>query len=179
MNTHRRVFGTLALGIAIISLATLSAAHTAMAQSQGEDSRVRDGRTSAAGKLDHSKDDSISNGAGMVIRMMSSQLFFPCYGGTRYGGALQFTGHFEHQPNGGYYYSSASGTHKGCLRGPTSADFDLHLQKWNGSAWVIVASSMHVGSTEDISTFGIPGYYRWKIYSFNGSGSYNFWRVSP
>src|SRR5215212_4546497 len=63
-----------------------------------------------------------------------------CSGGTLYTGSLSGTGASNYQPNGTYYYSSVSGTHKGCLVGPTSgADFDLFLLKWNGSAWVIVA----------------------------------------
>ena len=103
-----------------------------------------------------------------------------CAGGTLYTGTLSFTGDFDYHPNGSYYFSSVSGTHKGCLRGPTSgADFDLYLQKWNGSSWVIVASSESVTSNEDISYFGSSGYYFWQIYSYSGSGSYNFWRVSP
>jgi subtilisin family serine protease len=53
-----------------------------------------------------------------------------CSGGTLYTGSLSFTGDFDYHPNGTYYYSSVSGTHKGCLVGPTSgADFDLYLQK--------------------------------------------------
>ncbi len=57
-----------------------------------------------------------------------------CTGGTLYTGTLSFTGDFDYHPNGSYYFSSVSGTHKGCLVGPTSgADFDLYLQKWNGS----------------------------------------------
>ena len=43
------------------------------------------------------------------------------------------SGGSAYQPNGSYYYSSASGTHRGCLDGPTGTDFDLYLQKWNGS----------------------------------------------
>jgi subtilisin family serine protease len=103
-----------------------------------------------------------------------------CAGGTLYTGSLGFTGDFNYQPNGSYYFSSISGSHKGCLRGPTSgADFDLYLQKWNGSAWLIVARSESTTSSEDISYAGTSGYYRWQIYSYSGSGSYNFWRVSP
>ena len=103
-----------------------------------------------------------------------------CTGGTLYTGTLSFTGDFDYQPNGSYYFSSVSGTHKGCLVGPASgADFDLYLQKWNGSAWIIVASSESVTSNETISYSGTSGYYRWEIYSFSGSGNYNFWRLSP
>lgn len=104
---------------------------------------------------------------------------FPCDGGPRYYGNLSFSGDLDYQPNGSYYYSSSSGLHKGCLVGPTTADFDLHLQKWNGSAWVIIASSENEHSTEFISTLGFPGFYRWQIYSYDGFGSYTFWRLAP
>ncbi len=103
-----------------------------------------------------------------------------CTGGTLYTGTLSFTGDFDYHPNGSYYFSSVSGTHKGCLVGPASdADFDLYLQKWNGSAWIVVASSESVTSNETISYFGTSGYYRWQIYSYSGSGNYNFWRLAP
>ena len=103
-----------------------------------------------------------------------------CVGGTLYTGTLSFTGDFDYHPNGSYYFSSVSGTHKGCLVGPTSgADFDLYLQKWNGSAWIIVASSESVTASETVSYSGSSGYYRWQIYSYSGSGGYNFWRLSP
>jgi subtilisin family serine protease len=103
-----------------------------------------------------------------------------CTGGTLYTGSLSFTGDYDYHPNGSYYFSGVSGTHKGCLVGPTSgADFDLYLQKWNGSTWVIVASSESVTSNETISYSGTSGYYRFQVYSYSGSGSYNFWRLSP
>jgi aqualysin 1 len=103
-----------------------------------------------------------------------------CAGGTLYTGSLSFTGDFDYHPNGTYYYSGVSGAHKGCLVGPTSgADFDLYLQKWNGSAWVIVARSESTTSNETISYTGTSGYYRWQIYSYSGSGNYNFWLLHP
>ncbi|MGH9971146.1 MAG: S8 family peptidase [Pyrinomonadaceae bacterium] len=103
-----------------------------------------------------------------------------CNGGTLYTGTLSFTGDFDYHPNGSYYFSSVSGTHKGCLVGPASgADFDLYLQKWNGSTWVTVASSESITSNETISYSGTSGYYRWQIYSYSGSGNYNFWRLAP
>jgi subtilisin family serine protease len=103
-----------------------------------------------------------------------------CSGGTLYTGSLSFTGDFDYHPNGSYYFSSTSGTHKGCLVGPTSgADFDLYLQKWNGSSWIIVASSESVTSNETISYFGSAGYYRWQVYSYSGSGSYKLWLLHP
>ncbi|HEX8146362.1 MAG TPA: S8 family peptidase [Pyrinomonadaceae bacterium] len=102
-----------------------------------------------------------------------------CTGGTQYAGSLSFAGDYDYQPNGTYYYSSVSGTHKGCLVGPSGADFDLYLQKWNGSAWVIVARSESATSSETISYSGTSGYYMWQVYSYSGSGSYNFWTLHP
>ncbi|HEX8476434.1 MAG TPA: S8 family peptidase [Pyrinomonadaceae bacterium] len=104
----------------------------------------------------------------------------PCTNCTLYTGSLGFTGDYDYHPNGTYYYSSVSGTHKGWLRGPTSgADFDLYLQKWNGSAWVIVARGETATSNEDVTYSGTAGYYQWQIYSYSGSGSYNFWIQKP
>jgi aqualysin 1 len=102
-----------------------------------------------------------------------------CSGGTLYTGSLSGTGATGYQPNGTYYYSSVSGTHKGCLVGPSGTDFDLYLQKWNGSTWVTVASSTSSTSSETISYSGTAGYYTWQVYSYSGSGSYNFWTLHP
>ncbi len=104
----------------------------------------------------------------------------PCTGCEAYSGSLSGTGAYQYQPNGTYYYSSISGLHNGWLRGPTSgADFDLFLQKWNGSAWVIVARGETATSNEDVSYSGTAGYYMWQVYSYSGSGSYNFWMTRP
>jgi len=90
------------------------------------------------------------------------------------------TGSYQFQPNGTYYFSSVSGTHRGWLRGPTSgADFDLYLQKWNGSTWVTVASGTSSTSNEDIVYSGTSGYYTFKVYSYSGSGSYDLWIQHP
>jgi subtilisin family serine protease len=103
-----------------------------------------------------------------------------CAGGTQYTGSLSGTGATSYQPNGTYYFSSVSGTHKGCLVGPTSgADFDLYLQKWNGSTWVTVASGTSASASETISYTGTSGYYTWQVYSYSGSGSYNLWLLHP
>ncbi|HEV7893039.1 MAG TPA: S8 family peptidase [Pyrinomonadaceae bacterium] len=102
-----------------------------------------------------------------------------CAGGTQFTGSLSGTGATSYQPNGTYYFSSVSGTHKGCLVGPAGTDFDLYLQKWNGSTWVTVASSTSSTSNETISYSGTSGYYTWQVYSYSGSGSYNFWTLHP
>ncbi len=103
-----------------------------------------------------------------------------CAGGTLYTGTLSSTGSSNYQPGGTYYFSSVSGAHKGCLVGPTSgADFDLYLQRWNGSAWVTVASGESATANETISYNGTSAYYRWQVYSYSGSGNYNLWILHP
>jgi aqualysin 1 len=134
--------------------------------------------TSTAGRL-------TGIGTGSPNRLIYSLLTTesttaPCTSCTLYTGSLSGTGASQYQPNGSYYYSSVTGYHKGWLRGPTSgADFDLYLQKWNGSSWVIVARGETATSSEDVSYYGTAGYYRWHVYSYSGSGSYNLWLQNP
>jgi subtilisin family serine protease len=90
-----------------------------------------------------------------------------------YNGSLAGTGSAAYQPNGTYYYAAA-GTHTGCLRGPSGADFDLYLLRWNGSSWATVAQGTKAGSAEDVSYNGTAGYYTWRVESYSGSGSYTF-----
>jgi serine protease len=103
----------------------------------------------------------------------------PCTACQEYSGTLSGTADSDIQPNGTYYYSNLSGTHRGWLRGPANADFDLHLQKWNGFWWTTVARSESVTSEEQVAYSGTPGYYRWLVSSYNGSGSYSFWLQRP
>ena len=98
---------------------------------------------------------------------------------TSYSGSLSGTGASAYQPGGSYYYSSVSGTHTGALTGPSGADFDLYLQKWNGSSWSNVKSSEGSTSTENISYSGTSGYYRYRVYSYSGSGSYTLCITKP
>jgi aqualysin 1 len=88
-----------------------------------------------------------------------------------YTGTLSGTGDADVQPNGTYFLASA-GTHYGCLTGPSGADFDLALYRWNGSAWARVAVSQGTTSTESITYNGTAGYYYWRVYSYSGSGAY-------
>ena len=88
-----------------------------------------------------------------------------------YSGSLSGKGAYQYQPNG-TYFSSAGGTFKGCLRGPSGTDFDLYLMKWNGSAWATVAQGVTTSSSEDVSYVGTAGYYVWRVESYAGAGSY-------
>ncbi|CAN5689012.1 S8 family peptidase [soil metagenome] len=96
-----------------------------------------------------------------------------------YSGSLSGTGASNVHPNGTYFYTSRSGTHRGCLRGPSSADFDLYLFKWNGRSWVQVAAGTTSSSSENVAYSGTSGYYYWRVTSYSGSGSYQFGMQRP
>jgi serine protease len=113
------------------------------------------------------------------VTVSSSGGTAPCTSCELFSGNLSGTGDTDYQPNGSYYYSSVSGTHRGWLRGPASADFDLYLYRWNGFSWTIVARSESATSEEQIAYSGTPGYYRWRVHSYTGSGSYSFWLQRP
>ena len=100
-------------------------------------------------------------------------------GYTEYTGSLSGTGANAYEPGGSYYYSASSGTHSGILTGPAASDFDLYVQKWQGSSWSSKASSTSSSSNESIDYSGTSGYYRWRIYSYSGSGSYSFCLSNP
>ncbi|UBV42944.1 S8 family peptidase [Deinococcus taeanensis] len=89
---------------------------------------------------------------------------------TTYTGTVsQGTSSFKPGTSG---FSYAGGTLKGNLSGPSGTDFDLYLQKYNGSSWVDVASSTSGTSTEAINYAATSGTYRWEVYGYSGSGSY-------
>ncbi|HET6529105.1 MAG TPA: S1 family peptidase [Actinoplanes sp.] len=89
------------------------------------------------------------------------------------------SGGSAYQPNGSYYYSSASGAHRGCLDGPSGTDFDLYLQKWNGIGWSVVAQGASSAADETVSYNGTAGYYRWRVHAYSGSGSYALGYTNP
>jgi serine protease len=83
-------------------------------------------------------------------------------------------------PSTSGYVVGISGVHNGQLTGPASADFDLYLQKrGNGNRWNSVASSTGTTSTENINYNGTSGTYRWRVYSYSGSGSYRLCTSTP
>lgn len=89
-------------------------------------------------------------------------------------GSLSGSGAYAFHPGSNGYYDSAAGTHHACLSGPDGADFDLILQRWNGSTWVTVAQSISSGSSEEVTYNGSAGSYSWVVESYRGSGSYTF-----
>jgi streptogrisin C len=89
------------------------------------------------------------------------------------------SGGSAYQPGNSYYYSSASGSHRACLDGPTGTDFDLYLQKWSGSAWTAVASGTTPAADESVTYSGTAGYYRWRVHAYSGSGTYALGYTNP
>lgn len=70
------------------------------------------------------------------------------------------------------YVQAGTGVFTLQLSGPATADFDLYLYKWTGSAWSKVAASEGNTSSESISYNGTAGYYYAQVKSYSGSGSY-------
>jgi len=96
----------------------------------------------------------------------------PCTSCDLYSGTLSGGGDNDIQPDGSYY--AGNGSENGYLRS-SNGDFDLYLYKWSGYGWRQVASSTSANSNEDIEYSGSSGYYYWEIYSYSGSGSYDFY----
>jgi len=94
---------------------------------------------------------------------------------TNYIGTVGST---QYQPCGTYYWGNA-GNQIGALRGPAGSDFDLYLWRWNGTAWVQVASATTISTNENITYNGAAGWYLWGIYSYSGSGTYHFYYDHP
>ncbi|ANE42980.1 S8 family peptidase [Deinococcus puniceus] len=108
-----------------------------------------------------------------------NRLLFTGTGGTTpppTGTTTTYTGSVSNRTSsykpgtGGFSY--AGGTLKGNLSAASGTDFDLFLQKYNGSAWADVASSEGSSSTEAISYAAGSGTYRWEVYAYSGSGNY-------
>lgn len=70
------------------------------------------------------------------------------------------------------YVTVGSGKFSVSLAGPAGADFDLFLNKWNGSSWATVASGRSSGPNESISYDGTAGSYYIRITAVSGSGNY-------
>ena len=107
----------------------------------------------------------------------NGSLFSPCLTYTQY---LPGDDAIDTQPCNTTFTMAGSGTIKGWLEGPFLADFDLFLQKWNPlGLWVQVANSSTTSSSESITYSGTSGTYRFRVKSFDGSGTYTFWYQRP
>jgi streptogrisin C len=95
-----------------------------------------------------------------------------------YPGTLS-AGGSAYQPNGSYYQSTVSGTHRACVDAPSGTDFDIYLQKYSGISWVNVASAATSATDEALSYSGTAGYYRVRVVAYRGSGSYTVGITNP
>ena len=75
------------------------------------------------------------------------------------------------EPNGSWFYYDG-GNISLKLTGPSSADFDLKIERWQGGRWQQVGLSESPTSTESISYQASSGYYRYIVYSYSGAGNY-------
>ncbi len=102
----------------------------------------------------------------------------PCSNCTKYSGSLASGGTAYHPGDTGFSY--AGGTLKGYLRGPATADFDLFLEKkgtglLGGTSWSIVGRAETTSSVENVTYSAASGTYRWRVKSYSGAGSYDFY----
>jgi hypothetical protein len=100
-------------------------------------------------------------------------------GSETFTGTLSAPGMEQVQPNGSWYQTTVSGTHVGCLTGPSGGDFDLYLDQWNGSTWSQVAAGETPTAGETATYTGMAGYYRWRIRAYSGTGGYTFLLKRP
>jgi serine protease len=99
-------------------------------------------------------------------------------GYTSYTGTLSSTGSSSYKPSTSGYVAVA-GAHLAQLTG-TGTDFDLYLQKRsNGGSWSSVRSSLGSTSNESINYNGTSGTYRWRVYSYSGTGTFQLCTKTP
>lgn len=123
-----------------------------------------------------------------AIANAESYLFFaeatPNAGGggggdnTTVNGSLSGTGASNIHPGSNsapnsWFQLGSSKTLSATLQGPADADFELYLERWNGSAWTVAARSEGSTSQEAVSYSAAAGYYRYKVKSYQGSGNYS------
>lgn len=97
---------------------------------------------------------------------------------TKYSASLA-SGGSSLQPSGTYYTTTTTGYQTGQLFGPAGTDFDLYLQKWNGTAWANVASAATAATNETVQYSGAAGYYRWNVVSYSGTGTFSLYTNTP
>ncbi|MEV0585198.1 serine protease [Nonomuraea sp. NPDC050310] len=89
------------------------------------------------------------------------------------------SGASQYQPDGQYFQTTTTGAHRACLDGPAGTDYDLYLQKWNGSTWASVAQGATSGPDETLSYTGTAGYYRYRVHAYQGGGAYTLGYDAP
>lgn len=88
-------------------------------------------------------------------------------------------GQAHYQPGNLYYRSATQGVHSGCLDSPAGTVFYLYLQKWTGLGWLTVATSESPANHQTITYRGTPAYYRYRVVSHTGTGTYTLGFSAP
>jgi len=103
----------------------------------------------------------------------------PCTSCSKYSGNLRWTADFSVQPNGNYYRTTATSTHRAWLsvasENANNVDFDLVLYKAVDGKWKEVSASRSVGNDERIVYTGDAGYYYFSVISTKGSGPFDLY----
>jgi PKD repeat protein len=89
-----------------------------------------------------------------------------------YSGSLSGRNDSEIEPDDGQIEVTGSATISAKLTGPQNADFDLEMQQFINGSWKRIDVSQSSSSTENITKTVSSGQYRFKVYSYNGSGNY-------
>ncbi|MEA2490916.1 MAG: aqualysin 1, partial [Acidobacteriota bacterium] len=69
--------------------------------------------------------------------------------------------------------------HTAHLFGPAGSNFDLYIDKWNGSAWVAVDWVTSASTNEVLASYQTSGQYRWRVVATSGSGTMNIYANRP
>ncbi|GAB3256080.1 S8 family peptidase [Kineosporia babensis] len=97
----------------------------------------------------------------------------------KWNGQLAKVGDVNFEPDDKNWYQANSGYITATLQGTAGTDPDLHLFRWDGSAWVIVASSATKSAKEQLAHNASPGYYALGIHAHRGVGTYDVWSTHP
>lgn len=73
-------------------------------------------------------------------------------------------------PSNGGQFNAPAGRHAACLDGPDGTDFDLYLQRLDGTAWTTVKSAASTSADESLTYEGAAGTYRYRVKAFTGQG---------
>jgi serine protease len=100
----------------------------------------------------------------------------PCTNCTLYSGTLATQGSSQYSPT---YTTTTTGTHTGWLQGPAGTDFNTLLERWNGTAWIMVASGTTSSNNETVQFYGTAGQYRWRVDAARGTGAWKLYVARP
>jgi hypothetical protein len=105
---------------------------------------------------------------------------------TRWNGTLAGTGSAALMPVGHvcgtcqYFNTTVGGYIHAWLAGTPGTNFNLQLYRYNGTAWVLVATAA-TGSTNEylVHYDAAPGQFRFKVSSALGAGTYDLFVRKP